>query len=475
MLLHKHKHQCLSLAIVWTVVIVATSFFTVEAWSLIPAMTPTTVVTTRIAYRRLLQQQYHQQYQQQYQQQRHSVVVFMAEEDLDDNVIKQPSNSSGVVSRLWKMLKREEPTKPIPQSKPQQNNKENRIDPVKLVGNALGSIESNVLTIRNKLQQVRSSDIVDADEEQQRIADLRTQLKYKRKKDQEDIANRTRQAEMMARTLEESRRNAQLKASRTRQERQEKIKLLQEQSERQKRVLEAAGKTRTEFSLGITSQIPTNNTRKQRNPQSVTQQFFSQSETEPDTTPSPKANNNINISFSFPNPLFAAQRLVTTLWDSTFRAENKDMEEEWVVVFPKTRLDPGEVVPVNVGGIDLLVVASVDGKKLYCIANTCPHLGTPLETGPLVRRPVEGSTRSDNPDGCEDCIVCPLHQTAFALDSGEVRGEWCPYPPVIGAMMGAVKKKSPVAVFDIRTKGKNVEVKINSSLEDMEQKQTKAA
>ena len=399
----------------------------------------------------------------------------MAEEDLDDNVTKQPSNSSGVVSRLWKMLKREEPTKPTLQTKPRQNNKENRIDPVKLVGNALGSIESNVLTIRNKLQQVRSSDIVNADEEQQRIADLRTQLKYKRKKDQEDIANRTRQAEMTARTLEESRRNAQLKASRTRQERQEKIKLQQEQSERQKRVLEAAGKTRTEFLLGITSQIPTNNTRKQRNPQSVTQQFFSQSETEPDTTPSPKANNNINISFSFPNPLFAAQRLVTTLWDSTFRAENKDMEEEWVVVFPKTRLDPGEVVPVNVGGIDLLVVASVDGKKLYCIANTCPHLGTPLETGPLVRRPVEGSTRSDNPDGCEDCIVCPLHQTAFALDSGEVRGEWCPYPPVIGAMMGAVKKKSPVAVFDIRTKGKNVEVKINSSLEDMEQKQTKAA
>ena len=471
MFLHKHMHQCSSLAIVWTVVIVATSFFTVEAWSLIPTMTPTTVVTTRIAYRRLSQQQY----QQQYQQQRYSVVVFMAEEDLDDNVTKQPSNSSGVVSRLWKMLKREEQTKPILQSKPQQNNKENRIDPVKLVGNALGSIESNVLTIRNKLQQVRSSDIVNADEEQQRIADLRTQLKYKRKKDQEDIANRTRQAEMTARTLEESRRNAQLKASRTRQERQEKIKLQQEQSERQKRVLEAAGKTRTEFLLGITSQIPTNNTRKQRNPQSVTQQFFSQSETEPDTTPSPKANNNINISFSFPNPLFAAQRLVTTLWDSTFRAENKDMEEEWVVVFPKTRLDPGEVVPVNVGGIDLLVVASVDGKKLYCIANTCPHLGTPLETGPLVRRPVEGSTRSDNPDGCEDCIVCPLHQTAFALDSGEVRGEWCPYPPVIGAMMGAVKKKSPVAVFDIRTKGKNVEVKINSSLEDMEQKQTKAA
>ena len=402
----------------------------------------------------------------------------MAEGDLDDNSTKK--TSSGVVSRLWKILKRDEPTIPIPkpQSKSRQNSDDNRMDPVKLVGNALGSIESNVLTIRKKLQQVRSSDVVNTEMEQQRIADLRTQLKYKRKKDQEEQASRMRQEELTARSLEESRRNAQLKASRTRQERQENVKRQQEQSERQKRVLEAAGKTRTEFSLGLTSQIPTNNTRKQRNPQSVTQQFFSMPDIEPGTTPSSinsnnNNNNNINISFSFPNPLSVAQRLATTFWDSTFRTENKDMEEEWVVVFPKTRLDPGEIVPVNIGGIDLLVVASVNGKKLYCIANTCPHLGTPLETGPLVRRPVEGTTRSDDPDGCEDCIVCPLHQTAFALDSGNVRGEWCPYPPVIGAMMGAVKKKSPVAVFDIRTRGKNVEVKINSSLEDMEQKQAK--
>jgi hypothetical protein len=36
----------------------------------------------------------------------------------------------------------------------------------------------------------------------------------------------------------------------------------------------------------------------------------------------------------------------------------------------------------------------------------------------------------------------------------------------LGAMMGAVKTKSSVAVFDIRTRGKNIEIKLNSRLED---------
>jgi nitrite reductase/ring-hydroxylating ferredoxin subunit len=186
-------------------------------------------------------------------------------------------------------------------------------------------------------------------------------------------------------------------------------------------------------------------------------------------------------------------------------------DEEWVTVFPKTRIMPGQQVPVTVAGIDLLVVASNDGRnRLYCIANACPHLGTPLETGQLVRLPAESSTGSGGSsasssktrsssssnktatqqqpssvvvakqpsrpnqwtelevssilqqDGCENCIVCPLHRTAFALESGEVRGEWCPYPPIIGKMVGIVKEPTPVATFDIRTKGKDVQVRINS-------------
>lgn len=170
-------------------------------------------------------------------------------------------------------------------------------------------------------------------------------------------------------------------------------------------------------------------------------------------------------------------------------------EEEWIVVAPKTRISPGELVPVTVAGIDLLLVASKDGSALHCIANSCPHLGTPLEIGTLERRPIEssplsspnldGTTTTTTPspdgqsggvpffqendisrmlreDGCEECIVCPLHRTAFALESGEVRGEWCPYPPVIGKLTGAMKKESNLPVFDVRTRGKNIEVRLNT-------------
>lgn len=173
------------------------------------------------------------------------------------------------------------------------------------------------------------------------------------------------------------------------------------------------------------------------------------------------------------------------------------VKEEWVPVFPKTRIDPGELVPVTVAGIDLLVIASRDGRKLHCMANSCPHLGTPLETGVLVRLPVESKNTPEPPqpaeqqsrkdlggnfftemqvsdilqqDGLEECVVCPLHRTAFALESGEVRGPWCPYPPVLGAIVGQVKAPTSAAIFDVRTRGKNVEVRINSLLSQADAK-----
>jgi nitrite reductase/ring-hydroxylating ferredoxin subunit len=172
-----------------------------------------------------------------------------------------------------------------------------------------------------------------------------------------------------------------------------------------------------------------------------------------------------------------AKKIVSTVWDPT------KPKEEWIVVAPKTRISPGEIVPITAAGLDLLLVASKDGSSLHCIANSCPHLGTPLEVGLLDRRPIEpgysfGTTDVEPSilqeidvskllaqDGCEDCIVCPLHKTAFALESGEVRGEWCPYPPVLGKVMGAVKTRESLPVFDVRTRGKNIEVRLNTPVD----------
>ena len=40
----------------------------------------------------------------------------------------------------------------------------------------------------------------------------------------------------------------------------------------------------------------------------------------------------------------------------------------------------GDLVPVEVDGLAILVAADLDGK-IFAIANSCPHLGTPLENG----------------------------------------------------------------------------------------------
>ena len=171
-------------------------------------------------------------------------------------------------------------------------------------------------------------------------------------------------------------------------------------------------------------------------------------------------------------PISAAAKFFSNIWSAGIAAfSGNKVKEEWVTLLPKTRIEPGELVPVQIRGIDLLVVASRDGK-VHCLANSCSHMGTPLDTGRLESRPKQDASgklvlsNDVSPKvECEDCILCPLHQTAFSLETGEVRGEWCPYPPIIGPAMGTVKPTSPLATFDIRIRGKYIEVRLNTPVE----------
>ena len=57
-----------------------------------------------------------------------------------------------------------------------------------------------------------------------------------------------------------------------------------------------------------------------------------------------------------------------------------NLQEEWVPVLKSNDIAAGDLVPVEVDGLAILVAADLDGK-IFAIANSCPHLGTPLENG----------------------------------------------------------------------------------------------
>mmetsp|Transcript_17442 Transcript_17442/g.41908 ORF Transcript_17442/g.41908 Transcript_17442/m.41908 type:complete len:349 (-) Transcript_17442:205-1251(-) len=145
-------------------------------------------------------------------------------------------------------------------------------------------------------------------------------------------------------------------------------------------------------------------------------------------------------------------------------------KETWVVACPKTKVGPGQIIPCTVNGLDIIIFASRDGQRLDAFANACPHLGSPFDLATTERKPVlqdSGRTDDGKGDGCVDCIVCPVHRTAFEIQSGKVRGEWCPYPPIIGNVMGLTKPKTDLVKFAVRLKGKNVEVRIATSVKNV--------
>jgi len=126
-------------------------------------------------------------------------------------------------------------------------------------------------------------------------------------------------------------------------------------------------------------------------------------------------------------------------------------KEEWVPVLKSNDIAAGDLVPVEVDGLAILIAADLDGK-IFAVANSCPHLGTPLENGRLG----EGST-----------IVCPLHKSAFSLSTGDVVGDWCPFPPFLGPLiLGNLAPPEKVVTFNVRSKGGNIEVFVDRNLKE---------
>ncbi|CEM05161.1 unnamed protein product [Vitrella brassicaformis CCMP3155] len=141
----------------------------------------------------------------------------------------------------------------------------------------------------------------------------------------------------------------------------------------------------------------------------------------------------------------APQRSYRSRLNAVFGAATATAQE-WKAVLNDDEIAAGDLVPVQVNGLNLLLVADADGS-IYCVANVCPHIGTPLEQGEVK-------------DGK---VVCPLHRTAFSLESGEVVGDWCPFPPLVGPLTGKLRPPQNLATFPVRQRGRTIEVLVDSS------------
>jgi nitrite reductase/ring-hydroxylating ferredoxin subunit len=101
---------------------------------------------------------------------------------------------------------------------------------------------------------------------------------------------------------------------------------------------------------------------------------------------------------------------------------------DWIKVLDEDTLGEGERQIVEVHDHKILILKH--NEKLYAMQQSCPHMGASLKRGKL-----EG-----------DHIVCPLHRSTFDLETGAV-GEWTPWPPVVGAVLGAVKQEHALPVY----------------------------
>jgi len=90
----------------------------------------------------------------------------------------------------------------------------------------------------------------------------------------------------------------------------------------------------------------------------------------------------------------------------------EEPRDRYLAVLDESDLEGGKLCKADLEGVAVLVARSERTGEVCAIANTCTHLGGPLDEG----------TR----DG--DSVVCPWHGSRFDLCSGDVEGGPAVYP-----------------------------------------------
>ncbi|MTJ09480.1 Rieske (2Fe-2S) protein [Anabaena sp. UHCC 0204] len=109
----------------------------------------------------------------------------------------------------------------------------------------------------------------------------------------------------------------------------------------------------------------------------------------------------------------------------------------WTKVLTVDALAAGAREVVKVGDRKILLLNHEN--KLYAVDNTCPHLKLSLTKGKIEN----------------GAIVCSFHRSAFDLSNGEVK-TWCPFPPVVGKLLGKVSPEKTLPVYPLKVEEGNI-------------------
>ena len=101
----------------------------------------------------------------------------------------------------------------------------------------------------------------------------------------------------------------------------------------------------------------------------------------------------------------------------------------WTTALAADELTPGTRQVVKLAERSLLLLN--ESGTIHAVDSICPHLKLSLKKSKVT---ADGS------------LVCPWHRSEFDLETGSVKS-WCPFPPVVGNMLGKISSEKTLGVY----------------------------
>jgi nitrite reductase/ring-hydroxylating ferredoxin subunit len=120
--------------------------------------------------------------------------------------------------------------------------------------------------------------------------------------------------------------------------------------------------------------------------------------------------------------------------------------EAWVRVVPSSAVATGKQADALVAGTPVLTGRYSNGK-VWAIGAKNSATGTEMFGGKV--------------DEAAQTLTDPQWGTKYSLVNGDVVGKWCPSPPIIGSLIGALFPPQGVWVPEVRESNGYVEVKLD--------------